>query len=353
MPKLFFFAALAFVGACAEPEAATDPRTDAGSADGGMSDATASDAEADGSTDASDSACGSALMSIEQGLAGGCRAWLDRVRGQVGQQGPGSFAVWTRRNPDRLAIVITAAHTMGAGAFAPLGQAAEERRLRPEQETEGPTPTFALPPVDGGRALRDTSPFFLLYYPGVPAEENTADFARLRPRHDFVVGVVDGQRFEKRDDHLGVLSDPLERAETPLHDPDLTTTSTPTLGEPTAGDRVMLVGYPQATGEAGGVSVGRVLSNAEAAAAVDALRAAGDPEGDIAFEPDVEMMVEAAAIAGMSGGGAFDEDGRYVGVLVRGTETDALPKYTRVVRARYIASVLLRTTGWSDVLPSL
>ncbi|NIX19923.1 MAG: hypothetical protein GWN07_08830, partial [Actinobacteria bacterium] len=40
------------------------------------------------------------------------------------------------------------------------------------------------------------------------------------------------------------------------------------------------------------------------------LASAGDPEGDIAYDAEVEIIIEGPAAAGMSGGPVVDEEGR-------------------------------------------
>jgi hypothetical protein len=64
-------------------------------------------------------------------------------------------------------------------------------------------------------------------------------------------------------------------------------------------------------------------------------------EAAIAYDPAVEFVVAARASSGMSGGGAFDPDGRYLGVAVRGTVKPVDGKYlVRIVRAPYLLKQL-------------
>ena len=68
-------------------------------------------------------------------------------------------------------------------------------------------------------------------------------------------------------------------------------------------------------------------------------------EGAIAYDAEVEVIIEGAAAAGMSGGPVVDADGRLVGVLVRASgELDGF-QYVRAVRMTHIASELTAAFG--------
>ena len=86
-----------------------------------------------------------------------------------------------------------------------------------------------------------------------------------------------------------------------VHDPDSITLDAETYAPATPGDLVLLLGFPNETG-ALSVAVGRTLTDVEARQAIEDLAAAGDPEGGIAYDAAVEVVIEGAAAAGMSGG---------------------------------------------------
>jgi hypothetical protein len=123
-----------------------------------------------------------------------------------------------------------------------------------------------------------------------------------------------------------------------LYDPDDVTLTEPTFAEVGGGDVVLVLGYPQAGPHAGvfAGSVGRVLGEEEAHAAIDMLQDAGDEEGAIAYDPAAEMLLEARASVGMSGGGVFDVAGRQVGVLVRASDVHDGRQIVRAVRMTHI-----------------
>ncbi len=116
------------------------------------------------------------------------------------------------------------------------------------------------------------------------------------------------------------------------------------IGKAQAGETLLLLGYPRMTGQMLWHSVGQVIDNNKASELIARTKAP-------AFDPAVEIMVEASAIEGMSGGGAFDQSGRLVGILVRQGGDDAQGKnYTRIVRADYIAEQLM--IGMKNSLPA-
>jgi hypothetical protein len=133
----------------------------------------------------------------------------------------------------------------------------------------------------------------------------------------------------------------------PLYDPSGVTLTAPTFAVAAGGELVLLLGYPNATRELT-AAVGRVLTDTEASAAVARLADAGDPEGSIPYDSDAEMIIEGAALAGMSGGPVVDRQGRSVGVMVRASgERDGV-QYVRAVRMSYLAS---RLEAAGDALP--
>lgn len=133
--------------------------------------------------------------------------------------------------------------------------------------------------------------------------------------------------------------DPIITDAVPMYDPTAATTTDPTWADAVEGDFVLLLGYPQTTGELT-ASVGRVLSDYEAEQAVAALADMGDPEGGVAYDPEAEMIIRGEAIAGMSGGAAVDLEGRLVGILVRATDVHDGEQYVRAVRMSWVVARL-------------
>jgi hypothetical protein len=98
------------------------------------------------------------------------------------------------------------------------------------------------------------------------------------------------------------------------------------------------MGYPREGDFAGMLAacIGRVLSDSEAEAAIEELAALGDEEGGIAYDPEVEMIIEGYSVVGMSGGGVFDRGGSLVGVLERASYEYDGKQYVRVVRMTFV-----------------
>lgn len=266
-----------------------------------------------------------------------CASWLEKVRGRVGKRvSAGSFVVWSTRTQDGYALVTGAMHTMGASRYALLGEEVHEEVVVP-----GTTGVLdrSVPAATGELGPKDVSPYYDLYHPEIPAAEHTQGLRNITPKHDFYVGIVDAQRLPLMND-IAPVPDDRQPGLVPLYDPEGTATLTPSISVPKAGVDLLLVGYPAVGPFTGAFSVGKVLTDDEVATTFEALRAAGDEEGSLPYDPSVEFIVAAKALGGMSGGGVFDQDGRLTGVMVRASGTPGAPDIVRVVRASMIASRL-------------
>jgi hypothetical protein len=131
---------------------------------------------------------------------------------------------------------------------------------------------------------------------------------------------------------------PLKHESPVIFDPSDLTTVAPTAADVLPGDSVLLMGYPREGDFAGMLAacIGRVLSDLEAEAAIEELAALGDEEGAIAYDPEVEMIVEGDSVVGMSGGGVYDRGGSLVGVLERASYEYDGKQYVRVVRMTFV-----------------
>jgi hypothetical protein len=132
-----------------------------------------------------------------------------------------------------------------------------------------------------------------------------------------------------------------------MYDPSEATLTAPTFDDAEAGALVLLLGFPNET-RALTAAVGRVMAETEASAAVVELARRGDPEGGIPYDADVEIFIEGAALAGMSGGPVVDQEGRIVGVMVRATDERNGVQYVRAVRLIHVMSQL---DSAFDILP--
>ncbi len=135
----------------------------------------------------------------------------------------------------------------------------------------------------------------------------------------------------------------MQRDVAAIFDPFGLTTVAPTAADVTPDDSVLLVGYPQADEFAGrlAMNIGRVLTDTEAEAAIEELAALGDEEGGIAYDPEVEMLIDGHSVVGMSGGGVYDRSGSLVGILVRGSYEYEGKQYVRAVRMTYVITSLM------------
>ncbi len=263
--------------------------------------------------------------------------WIEKVRGRVGRNSNGSFVVWSRRNDYQLGLVVSAAHVLGIGWFGEENSDIPAQFWLPEGR-EGVL-RLNLPPADGSVMLEEVSPLYDLFNPAIPASENKDFLTGILPAHDFFVGLIDSQIFPVTDGPVPIPK-PLQK-DTPLvmYDPEQLTLQEPTWQEGLPFDSVMLLGYPQDKEQFphGAVSLGSILADTAARTVIERLKAIGDEEGLIAYEPSVEMIITAEAIAGMSGGGVFNQEGHLLGIMVRAT--DALEKgYIRAVRMSYVVA---------------
>ena len=267
-----------------------------------------------------------------------CRPWVESVYGRAARSSNASAAVWTTQTESGAGLLVSAVHTLGVGWYTPAGQDVPEV-LQDPAATTGVPRIFLI--TSNGAAVDDrATPMFDLYNPAIPGEENANFFFDILPRHDFFVAVVDDQKIDVSP--LVGMPELLRNEPPALFDPAGLAMGTPTYAAAEPGELVMMIGFPGSGTLAGqlAASVGRVLDDDEAEQAIVDLAAAGDVEGDIAYDAEVEMLVEGEALGGMSGSGVFDTAGRLVGVLVRASDPLEGTRYIRAVRMTFIASEL-------------
>lgn len=280
------------------------------------------------------------LFSVDEAVADPehpCYDWVYMLQGRVARNSSQSASVWSLRTDAGTGLIVSAIHTLGEGYLGSGGSSIEEKFHDPRKQP-GATRIFLV--KDDGTVDNLASVLFILYNPEVPPEESGNHLRNVLPRHDFFVGIIDSQK---------VVMEPfpgepaLLKHESPLIlDPANLTTTLPTFAEANGGDGVILLGYPQIGDFAGKLagSIGVVLSDTEAKEAISKLAALGDEEGGIAYDPEAEMIMEAHASVGMSGGGVFDRDGKQVGILVRASDEYDGVQYIRAVRMTYIVAQL-------------
>jgi hypothetical protein len=268
-----------------------------------------------------------------------CREWVYKLQGRVAKNSNQSASIWSLNTEAGTALVVSALHTLGEGWLGPGGSLIEER-LGDPAEKPGATRIFLVKGEDGSVDSL-ASVLFILYNPEVPPDQSGNNLRDILPRHDFFIGVIDSQK---------VVMEPLPGTPAPLrHEPpvvfdpsDLTTVG-PTYADVNPGDAVVLMGYPMVDDLAGilTASIGRVLSDAEAETAINELAVMGDEEGGIAYDPEVEMIIDGHALLGMSGGGIYDQESRQVGILVRASDEYDGKQYVRAVRMTFVVAKLM------------
>jgi len=287
-----------------------------------------------------------AVAKIEDVLSGNDQSLisiLNKVRGSVGKRGPASKTIWSRKNDHGLGLYISANHVYGISGWT--SRTAQFFDL--SAENSGIFETSQLPPGNGNIALGNTliADFPLMHFDISPNATNTT----ILPAEDFYIGIVDNQRVEQGSfpqyPNLVQIAEPLQ-----MYDPGNRTKADQTWNTPILGEKAIAVGYPQdkANYPNGAMAYGKILSDTEATDMIQKLKSAGDTEGDLPYNPDVEFFVEAQAIAGMSGGGVFNSDGQLLGIMVRASDHEKAPKIIRVVKITYIKAKMV---GFYNSLP--
>lgn len=275
-----------------------------------------------------------------------CRERVDAAYGRMVATGLAFSGTLVSTKPARGAgLFITCQHCTGADADGLL-----------DVEKEDPSTFQATAPaqlvgtqVRGGAADR-------LYFihrlfsrrPPKSAFDAKGNLMNILPKDDFVIGTLSGEPVDVIG-HIGALPRAtVSDKKVVLYDPKGIAGSDQPWAEPKPGTQALVLGFPrdlpdQAFGGELVASVGEILDDTRAK---DMLSRADADEAAIPYDPAVELVIAARASSGMSGGGAFDADGRYLGVSVRGTLEPVDGKYlVRVVRASYVIAQLKTALG--------
>lgn len=270
---------------------------------------------------------------------------VNKVRGSVGTRGPASKTIWSRKNDYGVGLYVSANHVYGISGW----NSRNAQYFNLFTDNPGIFETSQIPPTNGNIALGNTliADFPLLHFDISPNATNTT----ILPSEDFYVGIIDDQRIEQGPfaQHPGLV-----QTTTPLQMYDVVnrTKAVQTWNAPVAGEKAIVIGYPQDKTKYpnGAVAYGKILSDSEAAEIIRKLKAAGDSEGDIPYHSDAEFFIEAKAIVGMSGGGAFNAAGQLLGIMVRASDKENAPTIIRVVKLSYIKT---RLVEFYDGLPEV
>ena len=272
-----------------------------------------------------------------------CRARVDAALGRMIFVGVAFSGTVVTTTPARGAgLVITCQHCTGVDSGDPGVR---------EPEKEDPVTFQARAPAKLAdhkiTSGTETELYFVyrLFSPTPPksAFDAKGHLVNILPKDDFVVGTISGKSIGVVG-HLGALpSAKVDDTKLALHDPREIARSQQPWADAKPNTRALVLGFPRDLPDKkfGGelvASVGEILDDARAK---DLLSRSDPDEAAIPYDPTVELVVAARAVPGMSGGGTFDEDGRYLGVNVRGTVKPVDGLYLiRVVRAPYIMKQL-------------
>ena len=284
---------------------------------------------------ACDRVSGLFLVSEVTSTSDACGSWVETSQGRAVLGSTGSASVWSRDTTNGTALVIGAVHTLGQGWFGAEGTEIAEAIADPAEQVGIARLYLRLPDGSGPDAM--ASAWFGLYNPSIAAARNGNFMQDVLPREDFYVAVTDAQKLDTSG--LPPMPEPIGGGPVPLFDPAGLTVTQPTYGDAQEGELVLMLGYANETGRLTG-SVGRILDDAEASATVATLADLGDPEGNIAYDAEAEVIIEGAAVAGMSGGPVIDSEGRLVAMLVRASDDREGVRFARAVRMTYVTARL-------------
>lgn len=260
---------------------------------------------------------------------------LNQVRGSVGTRGNASKTLWSRKNHYGLGLYICANHVYGLDGWP----SRKAQFFDLSSEKPGIFETSTLPSSSGKITGGDTlsADFPLIHFDISPAVTNTT----ILPEEDFYLGIVDNQRIPRSPFPVypeGIKTDaPLQ-----MYDPAGRTRAPQTWNEPVHGENAIAIGYPadKANFPNGAVVYSKILPHTQAEEVIRKLKATGDEEGSIPYNPGVEFLIDAPGFPGMSGGGVFNSSGQLLGIMVRASQHT--PEIIRVVKAAFIRSEMIR-----------
>lgn len=262
---------------------------------------------------------------------------IKTIRGSVGKRGPGSRTIWSRKNDFGLGIYVSANHVLGIDGW----DNRTEEFVDLTTMNNGIFFTSKLPPTTGSIELGDTLVAdFPFYHSNISM---SATNTTLLPEEDFYIGIIDNQ---KTKDGLFATYPGLVQTESPLtmYDPYNRTKEIKTWNEAIADEYAILVGYPQDVESYpnGAVLYSKILTDTESEQAINELKNAGDAEGNINYNNEVEFFVYGKGLAGMSGGGVFNSQGQCLGIMVRASNTNGALEIIRVIRIAFIRNKLIQ-----------
>ena len=126
-----------------------------------------------------------------------CRAWVASTYGRATASGSQSGVVWSLRPLAKNGLFISANHTLGEGAYGPVGSDVSAALTNPTDPYPDGSPKAlvrARLAETSGELSALVSPIFPLFHPSIPAAETGNQLRDIHPRHDYFVAAIDGQK---------------------------------------------------------------------------------------------------------------------------------------------------------------
>ena len=261
-----------------------------------------------------------------------CRGRIQAAAGRLVRIGAGASGTIVSTAAVRGAGLLATCQRCAVPADAPL---LDPERDPPVAFLVGAPARFAAGSAAGDALKRYAA--HRLFGPVVPRSAPV-----VPPADDFTLSAISGEPVDE--------SAPVPRAvsdrDLALEDPRGLAASKAPFVDVRPGVPALVLGFAASEGGELVASVGPVLDDDVARG-----RLARDPgEAAVPYDPAVELVIAARAAPGMTGGGVFDEAGRFVGIAVRATTKPIDGVYlVRAVRATYIASKLSAALGAAPV----
>ena len=256
------------------------------------------------------------------------RNWVLSVYGRILIVNKGSGVVWSPNTTStKEPVVISAMHVVGR--LPPIhGESIPAELAHPGQDAFRFKTQFSNAEAIARPEVHES---LALFHDAISPEMygELFKYNNIPPSHDFALGIV-----SPKISAIGFIPiSPGRTAQPQIVDPfQVASKVAPSTGQTVEGDPVIILGFPTASEGEMVYSIGKVAGTKRAAQLLE------NGKSNFPLDEKLEFVVEVGAAGGMSGGGAFDRYGRFLGILVRGG--GASSPYTRILKASYIGQKL-------------
>ena len=296
----------------------------------------------------------SAQLLLEQGESHPCYDLVRKTYGRIGENGAvalsspsdvleiGSMTFWSKNTEAGTALAVSAAHVIDQERL-PLDPTFTSPSLIPFSEDSDVFQYVKISSIDSEYAQDELHLQYMIFNMGFSEDDETYQrLGSIGPFLDFYVFALDSRIFSSANDY-----EEISASSPDFFDPSNISTSEENHAEVSENDMLILFGYPSMSlnlnesnlRHKNSFSLLRVLSESETKHHLKYLKQVGDEEGDIKYDPEVEIIAIGKGAIGQSGGGVFDTEGKLVGIFVRTSLEEGIA-LVRIVRISYIINQL-------------